>query len=118
MDLHNNRRIGDCHPILLLLSTLIFIYKIIHIHILTPEVFRRFLVGVGELPFFSGNVPDHQDSIVYDLFFLSFIVIHVFDEIHILFYHPYVRLPIDVAFIIAFAVISTYGYIRVIFQGV
>ena len=88
MDLHNNRRIGDYHPILLLLSALILIHKIIHIHILTPDVFRRLLFGVGDLTFLSGSVPDHQDSIVYDLFFLIFIVIHVFDEIHILFYHP------------------------------
>ena len=51
MDLHNNRRIGDYHPILLLLSALILIHKIIHIYILTPEVFRRLLIGVGELPF-------------------------------------------------------------------
>lgn len=36
------------------------------------EVSRRLLIGVGELPFFSGSVPDHQDSIVYDLFFLIF----------------------------------------------
>lgn len=68
MDLHNNRRIGDYHPILLLLSALILIHKIIHIHILTPEVLCRLLIGVGELSFFSGGIPDHQDSIVYDLF--------------------------------------------------
>lgn len=49
MDLHNNRRIGDCHPILLLLSALIFIYKIIHIYILTSEVLRLLLIGVGEM---------------------------------------------------------------------
>ena len=72
MDLHNKRRIGDYHPILLLLSALILIHKIIYIHILTSEVLRRLLIGVGELPFFSGSVPDHQDSIVYDLFFLIF----------------------------------------------
>lgn len=28
------------------------------------EVFRRLLIGVGELSFFSGSVPDHQDSIL------------------------------------------------------
>lgn len=68
MDLHNNRRIGDCHPILLLLSALIFIYKIIHIYILTSEVLRRLLIGIGGLSFFPGSVPDHQYSIIYDLF--------------------------------------------------
>lgn len=68
MDLHNNRRIGDYHPILLLLSALILIHKIIHIHILTSEVLRRLLIGVGELSFFPGIVPDHQYSIIYDLF--------------------------------------------------
>ena len=36
------------------------------------EVFRRLLIGVGELPFFSGSVPDHHDSIVYSSSTLSF----------------------------------------------
>lgn len=37
MDLHNNRRIGDCHPILLLLSDLMFN----HIHF--AKFMRKFL---------------------------------------------------------------------------
>lgn len=37
MDLHNNRRIGDCHPILLLLSALMFN----HIHF--AKFMRKFL---------------------------------------------------------------------------
>lgn len=45
MDLHNNRRIGDYHPILLLLSALILIHKIIHIHVVkTIQIIKIYSV--------------------------------------------------------------------------